>query len=159
MLATRFQTFLRPQLLRALPTSAPPFPCICHLNFISSPLLLHPSPTSTPFPQLQTRSYASKKKGGGGGKKGQSEAFEEDSEEPERVVKGKGVKKGKGGFASEEVANETSGYGSSGNGNGSFDAGRLEKGMDEAVDKLRVGLKAVVGRVGRVSPGELSSSN
>lgn len=95
------------------------------------------------------RGYASKKKGGG--KKGQSDAYDEDTvDEPERVVKGKGVKKGKGGFASEEVASETTGGGS-----GSYEAGRLEKGMDEAVDKLRVGLKAVVGRVGRVSPGEL----
>lgn len=39
-----------------------------------------------------------------------------------------------------------------------FDLNALERSMGEAVDKLRVALKAIVGRVGRLSPGRLKCS-
>lgn len=105
---------------------------------------LQQAPAAVCSPSLLSRSYASKKSKGG---KKAAAAFEEDDEPA--PAKGKSGKKGKGkSFAEEEVA-------AAGGDEVRFDLKAVEQAMDEAVDKLRVGLKSVVGRVGRVSPGEL----
>lgn len=100
-----------------------------------TPAILAPS-------SLLVRSYASKKSKGG---KKSAATFEED-DEPALAKGGKG-KKGKGkSFVEEEVV-------AGGGDEVRFDLKAVELSMNEAVDKLRVGLKSVVGRVGRVSPG------
>lgn len=90
-----------------------------------------------------SRSYASKKS-----KKGAA-TFDDDADVAEIEAKGKGKKgKGKGKALLDEadlVADAHS--------DGVFDLGKLEESMVDAVGKLRVGLKTVVGRVGRVTPG------
>jgi hypothetical protein len=105
---------------------------------------LQQAPAAVFSPSLLSRSYASKKSKGG--KKAAAAVEEDDDPTP---AKGKGGKKGKGkSFAEEEVAGD-------GGDEVRFDLKAVEQAMDESVDKLRVGLKSVVGRVGRVSPGEL----
>lgn len=85
------------------------------------------------------RSYAKKVKNS-------SSSRAEPQEEPEEVYSKQKKGKGKGkSFATEEEV-ETS--------VGKFDLAAIETSMEESIDKLRVGLKSVVGRVGRVSPGE-----
>lgn len=139
---------------RALQLLAPPAArlasplalCSCRRPLQQRSLFLATSPSSllslSPF---LSRSYASKKKGG----KKSSAALEEEEDEPV-AVKGKGGKKGKGksSFVEDELA-----VADTGSDEGSFDLKTVEASMDDAVDKLRVGLKAVVGRVGKVSPG------
>jgi hypothetical protein len=97
------------------------------------------------------RFYAKKAKGGGagGGKKGASKsvAAEIDQDEPSPVMKGGKKGKGKGGFVQDMVEPTAA------DSEGAYDLTALEKSMDDAVEKLRVGLKTVVGRVGRVTPG------
>ena len=113
--------------------TTPRLACSCRPAFVLSL-------SAPPYPFL-SRSYAAKKSKG---KRGTAVVQEE-----EEVVlpRGKGVKKGKGKFVEEdEVAEGVS-----------FDLKALEKTMEDAVDRLRVGLKTVVGRVGRVSPGECDS--
>lgn len=121
------QTLLRPTARLLSPTI-----CSCRV-FRLAPTV--PSP-------FLSRAYASKKKAG---KK--NTAVIEDDDEPAPVAKGGKGKKGKGKFVEEDDA------GANGEDQGSFDLKAVESSMDEAVDKLRVGLKSVVGRVGRVSPG------
>lgn len=107
------------------------------------PSLQSNSSVSAAASSLLIRSYASKKSKG---KKSGAAAVEEDDDFA--PAKGKGGKKGKGkSFAEDEVA-------SAGSEEVRFDLKAVEVAMDESVDKLRVGLKSVVGRVGRVSPGE-----
>ena len=85
------------------------------------------------------RSYAKKVKNSSSNR---VEAQEEPEESYSKQKKGKG--KGKS-FATEDEI-DLSGA--------KFDLAAIELSMEEAIDKLRVGLKSVVGRVGRVSPGK-----
>lgn len=110
-------------------------------------------PISTPF---LTRSYASKK---GKGSKKSAAVEEEDDDSPVEEVRGgkerggSGGKKGKGkSFNDNFDSNDTVGGGVK----EAFDLKALELTMEEAVDKLRIALKSVVGRVGRVSPGSFA---
>lgn len=114
-----------------------------------------PNTPSTPTSAFHS-SVLTLKKSAKQGKPNKNKVAKEEAEEFEEEEvewSGKGKKgKGKGKLVSghgreieEEVGNhqvslhELSGY---------------EKQMDEGVDRMRVGLKTVVGRVGRVSPGE-----
>lgn len=129
--------------------------CYCQFSPIQSSTTLNfnSSPSSSCFVSIQSRSYASKKGKGASSGKGskQVEVEEEDDYTP---VKGKGIKKGKGlGFNDDSSASSTS-TASGSAGEGVFDMKLLEKNMDESIEKLRINLKTVVGRVGRVSPGK-----
>ena len=67
--------------------------------------------------------------------------------DPTPPSKGKGKKHGKGHMVTEQELLDTQLPGEQ------FELKQLEDNMDQAVDRLRVALKQVVGRVGRVSPG------
>ena len=85
------------------------------------------------------RSYAKKVKHS-------SSARAEPREEPEEAYSKQKKGKGKGkSFATEDDVDSSV---------GKFDLAAIETSMEESIDKLRVGLKSVVGRVGRVSPGK-----
>lgn len=100
-----------------------------------------------------SRTYAKKAKSGSSAhhKKGSSSKAVEEQQNVVAAAKGK-KGKGKGGFLDtdpdamvETVAADEVGV---------YDLKILETEMDNAIERLRVGLKSVVGRVGRVSPGE-----
>lgn len=126
----------RPRLIRSILLGAMPprqaYPCPRSTLSLSTPHI-----TST---LLFARGYASKKKLNTKG----VPAEEDETTESGNVSKGK---KGKGKLFAEEsqvaVANEA------------FDLKLSERNMGEAIDKLRVALKVIVGRVGRLSPGWL----
>ena len=85
------------------------------------------------------RSYAKKVKNN-------SSARAEVQEGPEELFSKQKKGKGKGkSFATEDEL-DLSGA--------KFNLAAIEADMEDAIDKLRVGLKSVVGRVGRVSPGK-----
>lgn len=98
---------------------------------------------------LHARLYASKKSKGNNKKP--SKQLEDDDEVYDAPSKAKGAKKGKAKFVQDDDAAMAE-----------ADEGVYfkvyELSMDEAVDRLKVGLKSVVGRVGRVSPGKKSIS-
>lgn len=96
-----------------------------------------------------SRSYAAKKKSSKGSKS--TAAVEEDDYvdmHSKTGKKGKGKGKSNSAFMDDDELDSTEK-----DDQGSFDLPGLEKNMDEVIDKLRVGLKNVVGRVGRVSAG------
>ncbi|KAL8276164.1 hypothetical protein RQP46_011422 [Phenoliferia psychrophenolica] len=125
---------------------APTLP-LCGCSVLARPSLAAASPlrvASALSPRL-SRSYASKKS-----KKGAAAVQEDEADEVE--VEGKGKKgKGKGKGKEAEVVV------SAGGGEGVFDLEKLEESMVDAVGKLRVNLKTVVGRVGRVTPALLDN--
>lgn len=127
--------------------------CTCRVIL---PSRVIPSQSSITVSLLRTRLYAKKAKGGGssgGGKKGSSKSAALDDDEPVAVKGGGGGKKGKGkgGFVEDMIEPNVA------DSEGQFDLTKLETTMDDAVEKLRVGLKSVVGRVGRVTPGQSSA--
>lgn len=152
---TAFRVLLKPSILRGITRQIPS--CYCQFSPIQSSSLNFNSSTSssTSFKSIQSRSYASKK--GKSSSSGKSSKQEEPEEEDYTPVKGKGIKKGKGsGF--NDTSNSSSGSSSGEDtGEGIFDLKVLERNMDESIEKLRINLKTVVGRVGRVSPGTFFS--
>ncbi|BGP45474.1 hypothetical protein JCM10450v2_001293 [Rhodotorula kratochvilovae] len=76
---------------------------------------------------------------------------DDDDFDPAPPAKGKGKKGGKGHLLTEDQLLDTQLPGEQ------FELKRLEADMENAVDRLRVGLKQVVGRVGRVSPALLDN--
>jgi hypothetical protein len=130
-----------PNLRTLVPIAYRPSPCSCRPAYAAP---------SLPFLLPQSRSYASKKKG----KRSSASTADDDDDDDAPAAsqpKGKGVKKGKAQFNTEEDQAANGGDAVV----GAFDMKLLEASMDDAVQKLRVALKSVVGRVGRVSPGEL----
>lgn len=133
--ATRLATSCSPSLRSACPRP--------------SSLLPLSSSSPTPLPLLHLRTKKTK----ASTKKGKPAVEEDDEFEPapgQSKGKGGGGKKGKGkGFVEEELL-DTQLPGEV------FELKVLEQRMAESVDRLRVGLKQVVGRVGRVTPGAFS---
>ncbi|KAM0746253.1 ribosome recycling factor [Meredithblackwellia eburnea MCA 4105] len=125
-----------------------------------TPLLLlvrrPPPPPITTTTLGLARTYASKKKSGGGKKvagiSSSSKKGIQEEEEDEDYAGRKGKKKKGGGKAFEEDEDDDERAGET---EARFDLKLLEREMDEAVTRLRVALKTVVGRVGRVSPALL----
>ncbi|BGP19025.1 hypothetical protein JCM10213_009265 [Rhodosporidiobolus nylandii] len=102
------------------------------------------SPTALPLLHLRTKkTKASNKK--------PAKPFEDEETDDVAPGKGKGGKKGKGKMLTEEELADTQLPGEV------FELKVLEGKMADAVDRLRVGLKQVVGRVGRVTPALLDN--
>lgn len=135
------------RLVKLVAVSSRALPCRCHVLRRPDTFLLSPSqPNLLSLNTTFARGYASKKKG----KKETSEDVEE--EEESHTPRAKSGKKGKG------RGKEVEPQGSGSEGAEAFDLAKLETGMEDAVERLRVALKTVVGRVGRVSAGECFSS-
>lgn len=130
---------------------------------LSARALLRSSPSAV-CPILSSSFHSSSlllKKGGksdkGNNKKQKAAAIEDEFEEEEVSWEGKGKKgKGKGKLVSghgreveEEVGNKQVSL---------YDLAGYEAQMEDAVERMRVGFKTVVGRVGRVSPGQWRTS-
>lgn len=116
-----------------------------------------PLPTFSPAPSsslLLSRSYASKKsakQGKGNKKQAAKEELDEFEADETEWVGGKG-KKGKGKLVSGHGREQEEAVGN--HQVSTYELKAFEVQMDESVERMRVGLKTVVGRVGRVSPGE-----
>ncbi|GAA6035009.1 hypothetical protein JCM8097_002141 [Rhodosporidiobolus ruineniae] len=119
-------------LLRSTPSRAP---------LALLPSLSSSSPSLTHLRTKKTK--ASTKKG--------KPAQEEDDDDAPAPGKGKGGKKGKGKMLTEDELLDTQLPGEV------FELKLIEARMTDAVDRLRVGLKQVVGRVGRVTPALLDN--
>lgn len=106
--------------------------CTCPPLRIQPPALLAP-----PF---LTRGYAKKKD--------KSRASEPELEEEVYSKEKKGKGKGKGAFVDDTLEESSV---------GAYESKSIAQGMDSALERLSVALRTVVGRVGRVSPGEIHS--
>ncbi|GAA5829015.1 hypothetical protein JCM11251_004098 [Rhodosporidiobolus azoricus] len=109
----------------------------------TSPTFSSPSPALVQYRGKKTKAS---------NKKGKQVVEEEDEFDADAAPgKGKGGKKGKGKMLTEEELQDMQLPGEV------FELKKLEERMAEAVDRLRVGLKQVVGRVGRVTPALLDN--
>ncbi|GAA6012642.1 hypothetical protein JCM10207_009066 [Rhodosporidiobolus poonsookiae] len=125
--ATRLASPQLAALRRALPTALPPL-----------------ASSALPLVHLRTKkTKASNKK--------PAKPFDEDVDDGPAPGKGKGGKKGKGKLLTEDDLTDTQLPGEV------FELKVLEAKMTDAVDRLRVGLKQIVGRVGRISPALLDN--
>jgi ribosome recycling factor len=105
--------------------------------------LVVPSPTPRSLPLFLIRTKKTK-----ASKKSAATQFQEDDDYEAGPGKGHGGKKGKGRLLTEEDLTDMQLPGEK------FELKVLEERMKDGIEKLRVNLKTVVGRVGRVSPGE-----
>ncbi|BGO88935.1 hypothetical protein JCM10020v2_000555 [Rhodotorula toruloides] len=110
-------------------------------------VLAFSSPSPLNSLQVRTKKTKAGKKGGKGGNKGREE--EEDEEDEHVVVQVS--RKGKGKHVVEEDLTDTQLPGEQ------FELKKLEKDMSEAIDRLRVSLKQIVGRVDTVKPSLLDN--
>jgi hypothetical protein len=131
------QTLLRPALRLTAARIAPATPFVPRF---AVPAFSSPSPLTSL--QIRTKKTKAGKKGGKGGNKGREE--EEDEEDEHVVVQVS--RKGKGKHIVEEDLTDTQLPGEQ------FELKKLEKDMAEAIDRLRVSLKQIVGRVDTVKP-------
>lgn len=119
--------------------SSYPYPApLALLSLPARPAFISP-PVSTP-PSLLVRH-----------KKTKAKKQDDADYDPTPPSKGKGKKHGKGHLVTEQELLDTQLPGEQ------FELKVLETNMSDAVDRLRVALKQVVGRVGRVSPSALHS--
>ncbi|BGP22235.1 ribosome recycling factor [Rhodotorula toruloides] len=137
------QSLLRSMLHLTAARTAPATPCLPRFAVppFSSPSLLHSL-------QVRTKKTKANKKGGKGGNKGREE--EEEDQEDEHVVV-QVTRKGKGKHVVEEDLTDTQLPGEQ------FELKELEKDMADAIDRLRVSLKQIVGRVDKVMPSLLDN--
>lgn len=105
--------------------------------------LVVPSPAPRSLPLLLVRTKKTK-----ASKKSAATQFQEDDDYEAGPGKGHGGKKGKGRLLTEDDLTDMQLPGEK------FELKVLEERMKDGIEKLRVNLKTVVGRVGRVSPGE-----
>ncbi|GAA5885034.1 hypothetical protein JCM6882_007203 [Rhodosporidiobolus microsporus] len=118
--------------------------CACPRALPSALLAPTFSSPSLPLVHLRTKKTKASKKPG-------KQVVEEDDDFEPAPGKGKGGKKGKGKMLTEEELSDTQLPGEV------FELKKLEERMADAVGRLRVGLKQVVGRVGRITPALLDN--
>ncbi|GAA5902801.1 hypothetical protein JCM5296_002885 [Sporobolomyces johnsonii] len=129
---------LRPALRSAALTPAP-------LRCAARPLLVARLP-ALPAPALPSPLFVRTKK-----TKASKKSTEEDDDYDAAPGKGKGGKKGKGKLLTEDDLTNKQLPGEN------FELKKLEERMEDSIGKLRVGLKTVVGRVGRITPALLDN--
>lgn len=118
----------------------------------SIPVLLRPALHPVSSVLVQSRSYAPKKKAS---KNSKSTSVSDDDLPPSHSKTGKSKGKGTSAFLVEDEGDRRDASQAAGP---AFDLGAHEMEMDKVVDRLRVSLKTVVGRVGKVSAGTWSDS-
>ncbi|GJN88037.1 hypothetical protein Rhopal_000993-T1 [Rhodotorula paludigena] len=128
--------------LRVAAQRAPPLASACPRAAAVASSAPRPSPAS--FVPLRTKKTKASKKPA-------AQAFEEDDDYEAGPGKGKGGKRGKGKMLTEDELLDKQLPGEQ------FELKKLEKDMADSIDRLRVSLKQVVGRVGRVSPSLLDN--